>query len=56
MSTKSHESNTLLDTMALAGIAVGFAMLVPAAWSPDLRALAFPGYAILLPSLIYGLR
>lgn len=56
MRIETRDPGKILDGAALVGIVVGFGLLVPAAVSPELRALAFPAFGLLLPSLFYGMR
>lgn len=56
MRTQSHRKYDWIDVSAFVGVTVGLALLIPAAVSSELRDLAFPAYALLVPSLLYGLR
>ena len=45
-----------LDITALLGMTLGMALTLPAALMPELALLALPGFVVLVPSLLYGLR
>ncbi|MEM7411204.1 MAG: hypothetical protein AAF430_13290 [Myxococcota bacterium] len=50
------DRGALVDRYSLMGILAGFGMLVPAFLGPDIHVLALPACAVLLPSMLYGLR
>lgn len=53
----SHStSQRVVDTSSLLGILAGMAMLLPAVFVPEIRYLAVPGLAVLVPSLLFGMR
>jgi hypothetical protein len=55
MRMNSH-SEQISDLSSLVGIVAGFGLLLPAFLVPELRMLAIPGFAVLLPSLLYCTR
>ena len=55
-SMKQMTESRVRDGSALFGIVAGFALLFPGFFSPELRVLIVPGFALLLPSLLYTMR
>jgi hypothetical protein len=49
-------SEQILDLSSILGIVAGTAMLMPAFFVPELRLMAIPACAVLLPSLLCGTR
>ena len=45
-----------LDSASFLGMLLGLALLITCLLVADLRVLGVPGLALLLPSLVYGLR
>jgi hypothetical protein len=45
-----------LDVTALIGMVGGIALMFSASMLPEIRMLALPGFVVLVPSLLYGLR
>ena len=45
-----------LDVTALIGMVGGMALMISASLVPEIRLLALPGFLVLVPSLLYGLR
>ena len=50
------QPHPILDASALVGILVGFGMLLPSFFVPELHMLAVPAFAILVPSVLFGMR
>jgi hypothetical protein len=50
------QNNRVLEASSLLGIVAGFGLMVPTFFIAELGLLALPGFVLLLPSLLYGLR
>lgn len=54
--TPTSGDNPTLDVSSMLGVLIGFGMLVPAMFVPDLRFLSVPAAVVLLPSLLFCMR
>jgi hypothetical protein len=53
---KALVDSLALDVLSFFGMLLGIGLLIVCLFAAELRILAVPGLALLLPSLIYGMR